>query len=155
MNMQLDAVIYSQNGNAFVAGWGTTDPYDLDNCRDAPRRTSPLLKQLAVTVRTDDECRNSFKDHFECSIVTAYKPDIAFCAGDPEGNQDACKGDAGGPVMRQMTAADGNKRWVQIGIVSWGEGCAQEGRYGIYTRLSAYKDWIQDHIGSAAYAIHN
>ncbi|XP_038046265.1 complement C2-like isoform X2 [Patiria miniata] len=150
-----DAVIYSQNGDAFVAGWGTTDPYELDNCKDTPLRTSPLLKQLAVTVRTDEECRNSFTNHFKCSIVTAYKPDIAFCAGDPEGNQDACRGDSGGPVMRQMTVADGSKRWVQIGIVSWGEGCAQKGRYGIYTRLSTYKDWIQDHIGSTAYAIHN
>ncbi|XP_022108933.1 complement C2-like isoform X2 [Acanthaster planci] len=150
-----DEELYSTNKEPYVAGWGATDPYDLegDCLDDTYRPTSPVLKELAIPVRTDKECRDSIQDHFRCSIVTAYKPAIAFCAGYSEGNLDACKGDSGGPVMRQLRAADGSRRWVQIGIVSWGEGCAQEGRYGIYTRLSAYKEWIHNRIGAPAYAI--
>ncbi|XP_022108946.1 complement factor B-like [Acanthaster planci] len=148
-NMQ-DTELYSTNGAAYVAGWGSTYPYDTDvDCLDDTYRpTSPVLKELAIPVRTNRECRDSIQDHFRCSIVAAYKPAIAFCAGYSEGNLDACRGDSGGPVMRQLRTADGSRRWVQIGIVSWGEGCAQEGRYGIYTRLSAYKEWIHNHIGA-------
>ncbi|XP_038046894.1 sushi, von Willebrand factor type A, EGF and pentraxin domain-containing protein 1-like isoform X1 [Patiria miniata] len=146
-----ERALYSPHGEPpYVAGWGTTQPYDYgDLCLDGYRPvTSSLLQYLVIPVRTDRECRDSFINHYECTSVSFYKPAIAFCAGVPEGGLDACKGDSGGPVMRQMTVADGSKRWVQIGIVSWGEGCAVEGRYGIYTRLSAYTDWIESHTAT-------
>ncbi|XP_038046866.1 complement C2-like [Patiria miniata] len=150
-----DSTIYAQRGDAFVTGWGSNQTCNIDSeCRR--HDSSKYLKQLAVPMRTNKECRESLKLNYTKKYSEFnYKHDLAFCAGYEEGNQDACKGDSGGPVMRQMTVADGSKRWVQIGIVSWGEGCAQKGRYGIYTRLSAYKDWVQDHIGSAPYAIQN
>ncbi|XP_038046726.1 serine protease 33-like [Patiria miniata] len=145
-----ERALYSPHGEPpYVAGWGTTQPYDYGNlCFDRYRPTSSLLQYLVIPVRSNSECRDSFINHYECTSVSAYKPAIAFCAGVPEGGVDACTGDSGGPVMRQMTVADGSKRWVQIGIVSWGEGCAVEGRYGIYTRLSAYTDWIESHTST-------
>jgi Hint module/Trypsin len=54
------------------------------------------------------------------------------------GGKDACQGDSGGPLF------DSNKQ--QIGIVSFGLGCALPNKPGIYTRVSAYKDWIKDAI---------
>ena len=37
-----------------------------------------------------------------------------------------------------------NRKTVAIGIVSYGIGCATEGTPGLYTKTSAYIDWIKD-----------
>ncbi|HZY67066.1 MAG TPA: serine protease, partial [Devosia sp.] len=67
-----------------------------------------------------------------------------LCAGIKEGGRDSCYGDSGGPLI----ATVGGKP-VQLGIVSWGEGpaeaevkCGHEDVYGVYARVSRYKDWI-------------
>ena len=65
------------------------------------------------------------------------------CAGLELGGKDSCQGDSGGPLV--MMDARGCPR--QIGVVSWGEGCAAKDAYGVYTRVSAFADWIQQHTG--------
>uniref|UniRef100_A0A665TWT1 coagulation factor Xa n=1 Tax=Echeneis naucrates TaxID=173247 RepID=A0A665TWT1_ECHNA len=60
-----------------------------------------------------------------------------FCAGYDEVPQDACQGDSGGP---HVTGYSGT--YFITGIVSWGEGCARKGKYGIYTQVSKFIPWI-------------
>jgi len=60
-----------------------------------------------------------------------------ICAGSDQ--VDACQGDSGGPLI--VRRADGTP--VQVGVVSWGLGCAMPNRPGIYTRVSAYRLWIR------------
>ena len=67
-----------------------------------------------------------------------------ICAGYDQGGVDSCQGDSGGPLI----VRHGNSnRYVQVGIVSWGRGCARPGIPGIYTRVSKYIGWIQSHTG--------
>ncbi|KAL7992318.1 hypothetical protein Chor_016574 [Crotalus horridus] len=79
-----------------------------------------------------------------CKASTNIKvTDNMFCAGySPEESKrgDACEGDSGGPfVMKHPT----EERWYQVGIVSWGEGCDRDGKYGFYTHLFRLKKWLQ------------
>ena len=36
--------------------------------------------------------------------------------------------------------------WAVIGLSSWGEGCATQGKYGVYTQLKSYMRWIKRKI---------
>ncbi|MBS1848381.1 MAG: trypsin-like serine protease, partial [Actinobacteria bacterium] len=64
-----------------------------------------------------------------------------ICAGQsPYKSVDTCDGDSGGPLLVSQGG-----RWVEVGITSWGDGCA-EGAPGVYTRISAQSNWIQAQI---------
>jgi len=65
------------------------------------------------------------------------------CAGLEEGGKDSCQGDSGGPLV----AYDRKGCPFQIGIVSWGVGCAGKKDYGVYTRVSQYAGWIVEKAG--------
>jgi secreted trypsin-like serine protease len=47
---------------------------------------------------------------------------------------DTCQGDSGGPMFRRDDAGE----WVQVGIVSWGLGCARPENPGVYTQTSTF-----------------
>lgn len=69
-----------------------------------------------------------------------------ICAGDS--NVDSCQGDSGGPlVVRNFGQLP-----VQVGIVSWGLGCARRDSPGVYMRVDAYIDWISEVTGIPPYA---
>ena len=68
--------------------------------------------------------------------------DRTLCAGLKPGGKDSCQGDSGGPLV----VKDGDE-WVQIGVVSWGAGCAKPGKYGVYTNVGAFAEWVNETTG--------
>ena len=76
-----------------------------------------------------------------CSTLLAHDPTYdntwQLCAGFVEGGKDACQGDSGGPLF-----VPGSPQATQLGLISYGEGCAVAGSIGVYVRVSAYLDWI-------------
>jgi len=79
---------------------------------------------------TNDEC----KGYYGASSIT----DKMLCAGYKEGGKDSCQGDSGGPLVRR----EGNKH-IQVGIVSWGIGCAFPDNPGVYSRVSEEIEWMR------------
>ena len=50
------------------------------------------------------------------------------------------KGDSGGPAVIKP---DG----IQVGVVSYGIGCARKGYPGVYTNVASVRDWIKQVSG--------
>ena len=69
--------------------------------------------------------------------------DNMMCAIGTNDGTDACKGDSGGPMILSGGTYDED---VQLGIISWGLGCAQEPFPGVYSRISWEYDWIMENV---------
>nr|3I78_A Chain A, Trypsin [Streptomyces griseus] len=111
---------YNQ-GTFTVAGWGAN--------REGGSQQRYLLKANVPFV-SDAACRSS-----SSFILVANE---MICAGYDTKQEDTCQGDSGGPMFRKDNADE----WVQVGIVSWGEGCARKGKYGVYTEVSTFASAI-------------
>lgn len=66
-----------------------------------------------------------------------------ICAGFEKGGKDACQGDSGGPLS--LLDNDGSR--VLVGVVSWGDDCAQPYYPGVYARVSSVRSWIKNISG--------
>jgi len=93
-----------------------------------------LLETAIPTVATDTCAKRYPNDRIGAEQI---------CAGLEEGGKDSCQGDSGGPLV----AYDRQGCPFQIGIVSWGIGCAGKKDYGVYTRLSQHAAWIAEKAG--------
>lgn len=114
-----------------VTGWGTTS---------SGGSTSNVLLEVDVKVISNSECNGAYGG------IT----NNMLCAADASGNggSDACQGDSGGPLV--ACGPDGNcgttagMNYDLIGVVSFGIGCAQADFPGVYARVTAARQWIDD-----------
>jgi secreted trypsin-like serine protease len=142
----LDAA--SPGSTARVIGWGTTSEGGS---------VSQDLREVDMPIVDDDTCGEpqSYGDEFF--------PAVMLCAGLAEGGVDSCQGDSGGPLMvntgsgtitGDTPSAEG---WKLAGIVSFGDGCAEPDKYGIYTELanSSIRSWIYQTIDGLPLGLQN
>ncbi|MFE6685416.1 S1 family peptidase [Streptomyces sp. NPDC057743] len=105
-------------GDFTIAGWGA-DKEGGDQQRYLLKATVPFIDDAA--------CQQAYGD--------SLTPGEEICAGKLDtGGTDTCQGDSGGPMFRKDDAG----QWIQVGIVSWGEGCARPGKPGVYTEVSTF-----------------
>ncbi|MBC2902978.1 serine protease [Streptomyces cupreus] len=105
-------------GTFTVAGWGAAT--------EGGAQQRYLLKATVPFV-SDATCRSY-------SGYSGLIPSEEICAGYTAGGVDTCQGDSGGPMFRR----DAANQWIQVGIVSWGIGCARPNAPGVYTEVSTF-----------------
>jgi secreted trypsin-like serine protease len=117
-----------------VMGWGLTE---------SGGDGSDVLLETTVDYISNEECKEIYADYITAKVVT----DGNICAY--KKYTDSCQGDSGGPIFQQV-GEDGEigDYPTQVGIVSWGKGCAIPGYPGVYTRVSYYAEWIKDTVCS-------
>ena len=113
--------IISAGTDLVVSGWGT-----LSYGGQAPEK----LMEVTVPFVTNEVCNSS-------EAYGGQVQDTEMCAGFKEGGKDSCQGDSGGPLVFQR-----NGEFVQVGVVSWGDGCAAENKYGVYGDVAKLRTWI-------------
>ncbi|KAK2903055.1 hypothetical protein QQF64_010057 [Cirrhinus molitorella] len=109
----------SAGEECLVSGWGRTED-----------GFTSVLQCLKLPVLSRDTCKHAYG-----SLIT----ENMFCAGFMNGGKDSCQGDSGGPVV-----CNGELR----GVVSWGEGCAEKAKPGVYTEVCRYTDWAKNIIAN-------
>ncbi|XP_052744232.1 trypsin, alkaline C-like [Bicyclus anynana] len=103
------------------AGWGATS-------QGGP--SSDVLLYVNVFTINNALCAERYATLPNRPAVT---PNM-ICAGVKDiGGKDSCQGDSGGPMMYDR---------ITVGIISWGEGCANKTFPGVSTSVSPYTDWI-------------
>jgi secreted trypsin-like serine protease len=115
------------NGNFTIMGWGATTEGGGQ---------SRYLKYATVPFVSDTTCQQSYGSDLQ--------PAYEICAGYAAGGVDTCQGDSGGPMVNQNAAGE----WVEVGIVSWGQGCAEPNYYGVYGEVQSFSTNITNRISA-------
>jgi len=110
------------NVPAIVSGWG----HNAEGFNQLEQ-----LMEVNVNTTTNTECKAAYSP----SEIT----DSMICASNP--GKDSCGNDSGGPLI-----TDEGGYYSQIGVVSWGEGCARPDYPGVYARVTSAERFIQDNM---------
>ena len=114
---------------ATAVGWGTTS---------FPSSSFPdVLQQVDLPIVSNELC-----NLLHGGSIT----DAMVCAGFPEGGKDTCVGDSGGPLL----VSDAHNNMKQVGITSFGIGCALPFFPGVYTRVANFSLFISNTVCSDA-----
>ncbi|XP_056392709.1 serine protease 33-like [Hyla sarda] len=120
----------------WATGWGAfKDGVPLDNPK--------TLQEVQLALIDNKNCESMYQASLGYNPKLKLIKDDMMCAGYKEGKRDTCQGDSGGPLVCSLNGAS-----VQMGIISWGFGCAEPSHPGVYTRVQYYLPWIQKYVAS-------
>ena len=122
---------------AFIAGWGALTEEGPVTAERFPN----LLQDASVPVISREQC--NLPESYDGSVMPTH-----MCAGFRQGGVDSCQGDSGGPLY---VVEDDEQ--IQIGVTSFGAGCARPNFYGVYTNVDAYRTWMSNYFNLTGGAI--
>ena len=124
----LEGLLLEKKNTATVVGWGTQAFSQFSSI-------SNYLHNTTVTIVSNDVCnsKNSYSGLID---------DTQICAGLK--GSDSCQGDSGGPLL----IWDDRQGYVVLGLVSWGKGCGLAKFPGVYSKVSAYQQWIDETVSA-------
>lgn len=123
-HVQPDFTRTENMNNCFTAGFGS-----MGNNQPLPSK----LQSMNLNIFSASYCQTNAAPFLANTLV----PEVEFCAGFIEGGKDSCQGDSGGPLVCVENGAP-----VLYGVTSWGLGCAQPNRPGIYAKVASFVDWM-------------
>lgn len=127
----------AENTELTVLGWGKPDVNTTE-----PR--SDVLQTAELFYIPNDECSNSVGIVQDSPVNYSDRViPLTLCAADFDEGDDACTGDSGGPILLEGTSVESD---VQLGVTSYGFGCAHPTLPGIYARVSAVDEWIRENV---------
>ncbi|XP_039250222.2 serine protease 33-like [Styela clava] len=116
--------------SCIVTGWGET----------LGTGSNYLLRQAEVFVLDTEQCRSWYGE------INTVIPKSHLCAGHKQGGTDTCQGDSGGPLLYKESTQSGQFAYVLRGMTSFGKGCAEKERPGVYVKVVDYLEWIEENI---------
>jgi secreted trypsin-like serine protease len=139
-----EKAIWAEDKIATVTGWGGLFYPGIGGVNT----TEEQLMEVQVPMVSDERCSSYTYGQGDVSDFTfgEFDPETMVCAGNDTGGADSCSGDSGGPLV----VPDASGALTQVGVVSWGFGCAYPFNYGVYSRIGAdpLYSWIQSRLGS-------
>ncbi|CAK4143996.1 unnamed protein product [Aphanomyces euteiches] len=109
-----------------VRGWGATS--------EGGSEPNALL-ELTINTLDNTKC---------ASLLSGYNVDSTMICVGGQAGKDSCQGDSGGPLTIET-----NGQESLVGVVSWGIGCAEANKPGVYSRISAARDFIEPYLTSS------
>ncbi|KAK2086965.1 Transmembrane protease serine 9 [Saguinus oedipus] len=133
--------IFPPSKKCLISGWGyLKEDFPQSGCRGSgPLTLLFSLRRAVVKPEVLQKATVELLDHALCaSLYGNSLTDRMLCAGYLDGKVDSCQGDSGGPLVCEEPSG----RFFLAGIVSWGIGCAEARRPGVYARVTRLRDWI-------------
>jgi hypothetical protein len=100
-------------------------------------QAADFLRQVDVDYISNSDCIRQYAPY-----NAKVNGTVMICAGVAGGGKDSCQGDSGGPLFDENT--DNAEPLKQVGVVSWGFGCASRNFAGVNSRISGAEDWIKE-----------
>lgn len=139
---------------ARVAGYGVVDASILRDPRGG------TLLSVDVRVLAKPLCMAAYRRAAAGAPLTGLYANIGdpvlVCAGFLDGGCDSCAGDSGGPLYQTISRVVGGVEvtsTVQVGVTSFGEGCANVDQPGVYSLVAPHTDWIEGVMAGGSGAI--
>lgn len=103
-----------------------------------------ILMQVQVPIVTNEKCKKIYRSIERFKVHPRFDGEV-ICVGFTEGGKDSCQGDSGGPVMLPIHQ-NGSFPFFQIGVISFGVGCAKPNVPSVNTNVAAYAEWIEEKL---------